>query len=303
MKKLVLSAFVLTMILTNLAASQTNSVLDILDKGKQKPFVNIEAYLSKIEQTFSNDDEVVKLFNQERNRLGANFEAELWKYLGSDFRKHYWTNAFLEVEDYLQGNKPLPQLAFKVREKAVELPVPNDDYEMLGMKFTVLRQFSVDLYLAGKRDLAISYKKKAELIYNEIKDMGVVGATTEFVMCIYDNLEKNPSGCKEEKISTTDDKEGNKSKHSSAGVMNGKAVSLPAPEYPKAAQAVGARGEVNVTVTIDEAGNVISAEAISGHPLLKSAAVEAAKKAKFKPMIVDGQARKVIGTIVYNFGK
>ncbi len=89
----------------------------------------------------------------------------------------------------------------------------------------------------------------------------------------------------------------------SSGVVNGKAISLPAPEYPKAARAVGATGAVNVEVVLDEEGNVISAEAVSGHALLRQASEEAAKKAKFKPTLVNGQARKVTGTIVYNFSK
>ena len=53
------------------------------------------------------------------------------------------------------------------------------------------------------------------------------------------------------------------------GVVNGKATSLPKPEYPAAAKAVRASGTVNVQVTIDEKGEVMSAEATSGHPLLR----------------------------------
>ncbi len=56
----------------------------------------------------------------------------------------------------------------------------------------------------------------------------------------------------------------------SGGVVNGKAISLPAPPYPAAAKAVGAKGSVSVQVLIDENGSVISASAASGHPLLRS---------------------------------
>ena len=48
----------------------------------------------------------------------------------------------------------------------------------------------------------------------------------------------------------------------SGGILNGKALSLPKPEYPEAARAVKASGAVSVKVLIDEAGNVISAEAV-----------------------------------------
>ncbi len=87
----------------------------------------------------------------------------------------------------------------------------------------------------------------------------------------------------------------------SGGVVNGKARNLPTPEYPAAAKAVRASGTVNVQVTIDEDGNVSSANAVSGHPLLRSAAVDAAFQAKFAPTQLSGQAVKVTGVIVYNF--
>lgn len=85
------------------------------------------------------------------------------------------------------------------------------------------------------------------------------------------------------------------------GVLNGKTTSLPKPAYPAAARAVKASGAVNVQVTIDEQGNVISASAISGHPLLRQAAENAAREAKFSPTILQGNPVKVTGIIVYNF--
>lgn len=85
------------------------------------------------------------------------------------------------------------------------------------------------------------------------------------------------------------------------GVINGKALSLPKPEYPAAAQAVKASGAVKVQVVIDEQGSVISASAISGHPLLRAATEQAARQATFKPTLLSGQPVKVTGLIVYNF--
>ena len=84
-------------------------------------------------------------------------------------------------------------------------------------------------------------------------------------------------------------------------VLNGKAISLPKPDYPAAARAVKAEGVVTVKVLIDEGGEVISATAVSGHPLLRAAAVQAARLAKFSPAIVDGQTAKVAGLLTYNF--
>jgi TonB family protein len=87
----------------------------------------------------------------------------------------------------------------------------------------------------------------------------------------------------------------------SGGVVNGKASNLVKPEYPPAARAVRASGSVNVEVLIDEKGNVVSATAVTGHPLLRQAAVKAAKESKFSPMLLGGQPVKVKGIIVFNF--
>jgi periplasmic protein TonB len=87
----------------------------------------------------------------------------------------------------------------------------------------------------------------------------------------------------------------------SMGVVNSKALSLPKPAYSAAAMAVNADGQVAVQVTIDENGNVVSAKAVSGHPLLRSSAEQAARRAKFSPTILSNQAVKATGVITYNF--
>lgn len=90
-------------------------------------------------------------------------------------------------------------------------------------------------------------------------------------------------------------------KQISGGVLNGKATSLPKPPYPPAARAVRASGAVSVQVLIDESGSVVSATAVSGHPLLRAAAVQAARSARFSPTQLSGQPVKVSGVITYNF--
>lgn len=87
----------------------------------------------------------------------------------------------------------------------------------------------------------------------------------------------------------------------SGGVLNGKAISLPKPAYPPVARAARASGTVTVQVTVDESGRVVSARAVSGHPLLQQAAVQAANGARFAPTLLSGQAVKVTGVITYNF--
>lgn len=87
----------------------------------------------------------------------------------------------------------------------------------------------------------------------------------------------------------------------SGGVLNGKAVRLVQPPYPPIARSAHASGRVSVQITIDENGNVISAHAVSGHPLLQAAAVGAARASKFTPTKLSGQPVKVSGVIIYNF--
>ncbi|HEV2799401.1 MAG TPA: energy transducer TonB [Pyrinomonadaceae bacterium] len=87
----------------------------------------------------------------------------------------------------------------------------------------------------------------------------------------------------------------------SGGLLNNKTLSKPAPLYPQAAVAANASGTVEVRVLVDENGRVISAKAISGHPLLRDAAVDAAYGARFSPTIFEGLPVKVSGSISYNF--
>lgn len=89
----------------------------------------------------------------------------------------------------------------------------------------------------------------------------------------------------------------------SAGVVNGKALTLPKPVYPENALKAKLSGSVSVQVLIDETGRIISAKAVSGleNVSLRIAAENAALKAIFSPTLLKGQPAKVSGVIVYNF--
>ena len=89
----------------------------------------------------------------------------------------------------------------------------------------------------------------------------------------------------------------------SAGVLNGKAISLPKPDYPPDAKAAGAEGVVVIQVTVDEQGNVFEARAISGPKQLQEVSVNAALQAKFSPTLLSGEPVRVTGVLVYNFGR
>ncbi|HKP86784.1 MAG TPA: M56 family metallopeptidase [Blastocatellia bacterium] len=72
-------------------------------------------------------------------------------------------------------------------------------------------------------------------------------------------------------------------------------------EYPPIARAAQLSGSVDVEIIVNEEGNVTSARAISGHPLLKAAAVEAARQWQFKSTAQSGAPTRIIGTLTFNF--
>jgi hypothetical protein len=166
--------------------------------AQSKPFSSIDEFLKKKGGDFNNYEEVVKLFNGERVRLGKNFEKELWKYLGNDVEKHYWISSFIVWEGYLQGNPPLPELSIKIKKRGVKLLDKAEGEAKLGEKITFLRDLAVASYLAGRQKRALKYKKRAAPLYKKYDDIGLyIGAASEFENCIYDNLEKDPKACKE----------------------------------------------------------------------------------------------------------
>jgi len=86
------------------------------------------------------------------------------------------------------------------------------------------------------------------------------------------------------------------------GVLNGRAISLPKPPYPREARSRHLAGVIIIQVLIDERGKVIEAKDMCrGVPYLTEVSVEAAKSARFTPTKLSGQPVKVTGVIVYNF--
>ena len=83
--------------------------------------------------------------------------------------------------------------------------------------------------------------------------------------------------------------------------LSARVISLPRPTYPAEARDAKVTGSVRVLTTVDEQGNVVEAEAISGSRMLQSAAVAAAKQAKFEPLVTNGRPVKTKSVISYNF--
>jgi len=86
-------------------------------------------------------------------------------------------------------------------------------------------------------------------------------------------------------------------------LSSAQAVKMVMPVYSEIARKANIEGKVTVNVTLDEQGNVTSAKAMNGHPFLRQAAEEAAKRSKFKPAMFGEIPVKASGFIVYNFTK
>ena len=87
----------------------------------------------------------------------------------------------------------------------------------------------------------------------------------------------------------------------STGVITGKAISRIQPPYPQMAKAIRAQGTVQVQIMISEAGRVLDASVLSGHPTLRDAARQAALQWVFTPTALSGKPVKVMGVISFNF--
>jgi TonB family protein len=78
---------------------------------------------------------------------------------------------------------------------------------------------------------------------------------------------------------------------------DGLLVKKVAPEYPLDAKIVRLEGTVVLRTVIDKTGEVSSVFALSGPPLLESAAVEAVKQWQYRPFLMNGQPVEVETTV------
>lgn len=263
--------------------------------GQTKPFEEFKKAVKDERGGFAgNKERLSTVFTEERKRLGDAFESELWTYLRDDADKHYWIASFVSSKSYLHGTEPLPELAFKIRTRAVELLKNKNDESSLGRKVTMYRMLAVSTKLAGRQAEAVKFRDAAESILQKGKDVGAyLGARTQYDICVYDNISGSIAECKEADIP--------KEKIVTAGWLNGRAVTLAEAVYPDELRNKGLKGQVDVRVLIDTAGNVSSAQIILGPSEFHKAAIDAALRSKFSPMTLSGQPAKVSGWLSFIF--
>jgi periplasmic protein TonB len=87
----------------------------------------------------------------------------------------------------------------------------------------------------------------------------------------------------------------------SQGVTEGRLIQKIEPRYPVLAQAARIQGQILLTAIISKTGEIQNLVLISGHPLLVPAAMEAVKKWRYRPYLLNGEPVEVETTITVNF--
>ncbi|HSI89349.1 MAG TPA: hypothetical protein VK918_09855 [Pyrinomonadaceae bacterium] len=138
------------------------------------------------------------IFQAERVRLGPAFESELWKYLADDAEKHYWIGLFLTARSYLHGKDSLPDLAFTIHLRALEILGPRHDPRSLGRRVTINRHLAIASKLAGKQLDAERFRDNAEAIINENDNLSAyIAGQSSYNRCIYQSIHGDITDCKE----------------------------------------------------------------------------------------------------------
>ena len=86
-------------------------------------------------------------------------------------------------------------------------------------------------------------------------------------------------------------------------LSEGQLVNRVEPVYPRIAAISGIQGQVKLHAIIGRDGRIQSLNAISGHPLLLRAAIDAVEQWRYRPYILNGEAVEVETMITVNFKK
>lgn len=86
-----------------------------------------------------------------------------------------------------------------------------------------------------------------------------------------------------------------------AVIIRGESIQRVQPDYPAKAREMRQAGVVAVEVSINDRGEVVAAQALSGPTLLRGPAIAAARRWKFKPATRDGKPISSVSTITFNF--
>jgi periplasmic protein TonB len=90
----------------------------------------------------------------------------------------------------------------------------------------------------------------------------------------------------------------------SGGVIEGYVLHRTVPVYPVIARTVGVSGTVTLAATISKTGGIENLRVISGHPMLRQAAIDAVQTWRYRPYLLNSEPVEVQTTInvVFNLG-
>lgn len=87
----------------------------------------------------------------------------------------------------------------------------------------------------------------------------------------------------------------------SSGIMASHLIEAPEPSYPTLARLTHIQGQVILQAVISPEGQVVATRVLSGHRLLRGAAVNAVKQWRYRPYILDGHPVNVATIITVDF--
>ncbi len=185
--------------------------------------------------------------------------------------------------------------AINAYQKAIEIkPDFNKAYNNLGLVYQNTGQYEESIKALKK---AISLDSQSPIAYY---NLGITYFKSKEHLLAFEqyNILLGVESSWAEKLLERIDPSGVASVNKS---LNSQEIIKPEPIYPLNAKSSRVTGTVIVQITVDEKGNVTSARAVSGHPLLQQAAVDAAYKAKLKTTVINSKTQQTTGVLTYTF--
>jgi protein TonB len=84
-------------------------------------------------------------------------------------------------------------------------------------------------------------------------------------------------------------------------IMEGNLIRRVQPDYPNLARLTRVQGPVVLHAVISRTGTIANLQAISGHPLLVQAALDAVRQWRYRPYLLNGEPVEVDTEITVNF--
>jgi len=145
--------------------------LPVASVGAETPeeaFRSLEAHLNAQGRFWAlNNRKVASAFNEDRIRLGDDFETQLMRYLGEDRKKHYWLANYLSSAYYLHGNTPRPHLALLIMQQGIAVCRRSKDIDARASEVSLSVTAALLADELGFSPLARVYKTNAETLMKE----------------------------------------------------------------------------------------------------------------------------------------